>query len=64
MAQYHPPDGLALPAPLNRTLTPDEYYGFAYELRQLQPGLAFIQDLDAHGIYNPDFREDDPFSTR
>jgi len=64
MAQYHPPDDLALPPPLNRTLTADEYYGFAYELRQLQPEIAFIQDLDAHGIYNPDFHADDPFSTR
>jgi len=64
MAQYHPPDGVPLAAPLNRTLTPDEYYGFAYELRQLQPEIAFIQDLDAHGVYNPDFHADEPFSPR
>ncbi len=61
MAQYHPPDGLRLPPPLDRTLTPDEYYGFAYELRMQRPELAFIQDLEAHGIYNPDFSADRPF---
>ena len=61
MAQYHPPEGFALPPPLHRPLTADEYYGYAYELRQLQPPIAFIQDLEAHGIYNPDFHADDPF---
>jgi putative pyruvate formate lyase activating enzyme len=61
MAQYHPPGGLRLPPPLDRTLTADEYYGFAYELRMQKPHIAFIQDLEAHGIYNPDFDTDDPF---
>lgn len=61
MAQYHPPTGLRLPPPLDRTLRPDEYYGFAYELRLMEPETAFIQDLESHCIYNPDFDADEPF---
>ncbi len=61
MAQYHPPSGLHLPAPLDRTLLPEEYYGFAYDLRLMEPPVAFIQDLEAHGVYNPDFDADEPF---
>ncbi len=61
MAQYHPPEGKTLPPPLHRTLLPEEYYGFAYELRMLEPAVAFIQDPDAHAVYNPDFDNPDPF---
>lgn len=61
MAQYNPPAGRNLPPPLDRVLLPEEYYGFAYDLRLMEPETAFIQDLEAHRVYNPDFDAEHPF---
>ncbi|MBU1240225.1 radical SAM protein [Myxococcota bacterium] len=63
MAQYHP-HGEGLPEPLHRTITGEEYYPLAYELRSMKPPISFIQDLESHGILNPDFSKpcDDVFS--
>ena len=54
MAQYNPPIQ-HLPPPLDRLVTPDEYYPLAYELRALNPPISFIQDLESHALFNPDF---------
>lgn len=60
MAQYYPPRP-DLPAPLNRTLTPEEYRIVAD--RYVELGFdGWLQELSAEDNYRPDFsRNENPF---
>ena len=61
MAQYFPPRP-GLPAPLDRTLRPDEYEAALRCADDLGFCNIYSQDLAATGNYRPDFtRKDNPF---
>jgi putative pyruvate formate lyase activating enzyme len=62
MAQYHPPEGIVCPPPLNRRLTSEEYESIIEEMESLGFCNGWIQELDSSLDYNPDFCRDHPFS--
>ncbi len=60
MSQYYPPrEGLA--APLNRHLTAEEYEPYLERLLDMDPEVAFIQELESQYSYRPDFDSDGVF---
>lgn len=60
MAQYYPPEGLSLPSPLNRSLTPQEYADVLTEYNAL--GLrGWAQELSSAQTYRPNFDAEAPF---
>ncbi|MBN2764350.1 MAG: radical SAM protein [Bacteroidales bacterium] len=63
MAQYYPPEGLVCPPPLNRTLNKKEYESVVTEMEKLGFCNGWIQEPDSSGYYNPDFSNDQPFSS-
>ena len=60
MAQYFPPRA-GLPAPLDRTVTADEYAAVVARAEALGLTDGWIQELDATDNYRPDFNNDNPF---
>ena len=60
MAQYYPPHE-GLPAPLNRTVTPEEYTAVVARAEQLGLTDGWIQELTAQSNYRPDFNQTNPF---
>jgi len=62
MAQYHPPEGIACPAPLDRKITREEYESVTEEMESLGFCNGWLQELDSSQHYNPDFDRSHPFS--
>lgn len=60
MAQYFPPRP-GLPAPLDRTLTPEEYASVVAHAEELGLTNGWIQELQAPDNYRPDFTKNNPF---
>ncbi len=60
MSQYYPPHP-GLPAPFDRTLTPDEYDTVVRHALHLGFTEGWIQSLDAQLNYRPDFNQANPF---
>ena len=61
MAQYFPPR-TGLPAPLDRTLTDDEYAAVTARAEELGFTEGWVQEMEARNNYRPDFdRKDNPF---
>lgn len=61
MAQYYPPSA-GLPAPLDRTLTAQEYEAVAARAEALGLTDGWLQELEAQSNYRPDFSSaDNPF---
>ena len=61
MAQYFPPH-TGLPAPLDRTLTADEYGAVTTRAEELGFTEGWVQELEARDNYRPDFdRKENPF---
>lgn len=61
MAQYFPPR-TGLPAPLDRTLTADEYGAVTTRAEELGFTEGWVQELEARDNYRPDFdRKENPF---
>ncbi|MBQ0015441.1 MAG: hypothetical protein KBT04_00460 [Bacteroidales bacterium] len=61
MAQYFPPQGVELPAPLRRTVSPEEYAQVVNHYHQLGFYNGWVQELSASETYRPDFREQQAF---
>ncbi|MBU1219133.1 radical SAM protein [Myxococcota bacterium] len=59
MSQFNPPAGM--PQSFARSVTSDEYYPVAFELKCLNPEYAFIQDLTSTNVFNPDFETTEVF---
>lgn len=55
MAQYFPPDGIALPDQLGRRLTDDEYRRVTDAFYDLGFHRGWVQELEAADNYNPHF---------
>lgn len=60
MAQYFPPRE-GLPAPLDRTVTPDEYAAVVSRAEALGLTDGWIQEFEAQTNYRPDFTRQNPF---
>ena len=63
MAQYFPPHE-GLPAPLNRTVSPEEYALVVHRAEELGFSEGWIQELTAHNNYRPDFTHPNPFQSQ
>ena len=60
MAQYFPPKP-DLPAPLDRSVTADEYAVVVARAEELGLTDGWIQELEARDNYRPDFTNENPF---
>lgn len=60
MAQYYPPRA-GLPAPLDRTITPEEYATVVDHAIELGLTAGWIQEFAAQQNYRPDFSNENPF---
>lgn len=60
MAQYFPPRE-GLPAPLNRTITSEEYAAVVTRAEELGLTDGWIQEFEAQNNYRPDFSRQNPF---
>jgi len=61
MSQYYP-TGLVSNHPLlKRTISPEEYGKVAEAFHQLGFYRGWVQDLDSHASFRPDFSSDKPF---
>ncbi len=63
MAQYYPPRP-GLPAPLDRTLTAEEYALVTTRAEALGLTDGWVQELEASDNYRPDFESQTPFNAR
>ena len=61
MAQYYPPEGLALPDELNRRLAADEYAAVVDAFYDLGFHRGWVQQLDAADNYKPHFDNETHF---
>lgn len=61
MAQYLPPDGIALPDQLGRRLTDDEYHRVTDAFYDLGFHRGWVQELEAADNYNPHFGKETYF---
>lgn len=61
MSQYYPTPDTAHLAPLDRTITPAEYEAVLAEWDRLGFDEGWVQELDSHESYRPDFSSDNPF---
>lgn len=61
MSQYYPTSGVMNDEFLGRTLRAKEYYRVVDELEDLGFENGWIQDLESHRNYRPDFRKESPF---
>jgi putative pyruvate formate lyase activating enzyme len=61
MSQYHPVFEVKGHSNLNRSLYQDEYVEVAEEMEKLGFRNGWVQDLDSHRNYRPDFSKENPF---
>lgn len=62
MSQYHPVNVAGLVSPLNRSLFKEEYQLVVEEMNRLGLRNGWIQGMDSHSTYLPDFKKNDPFN--
>ena len=60
MAQYFPPRA-GLPAPLDRTLSEEEYAAVCRHAEELGLTAGWIQEMSSQANYRPNFGSDNPF---
>ena len=61
MSQYHPVSNAHQYPELNRTLYREEYESVVEEMNRLGFRNGWIQDMDSHSSYMPDFKKENPF---
>ena len=61
MSQYHPTGWVTGHEDLGRTLYRSEYQEVVEEMEKLGFRNGWIQDMDSHQNYRPDFRKENPF---
>ena len=61
MSQYHPVIEVKDHSNLNRSLYHEEYMEVAEEMEKLGFRNGWVQDLDSHHNYRPDFSKENPF---
>jgi len=61
MSQYHPNDRVRNHPLLGRTLLHEEYAEVLDEFHELGFHNGWVQEMDAHANYRPDFTNDHPF---
>lgn len=61
MSQYHPTSWVTSHEDLGRTLYRSEYQEVVEEMEKLGFRNGWIQDMDSHQNYRPDFRKENPF---
>jgi len=61
MSQYHPTEHVRNHTVLNRTLYKDEYESVVNEMERLGFRNGWLQDMDSHENYRPDFSKEHPF---
>lgn len=61
MSQYHPISGVSEIHDLNRPLYSSEYREVLDEMGKLGFRNGWIQELESHQNYNPDFKRENPF---
>lgn len=61
MSQYHPTPSVKYHPPLNRELYREEYEAIVRVMESLGFRNGWIQDMDSHLNYRPDFRREHPF---
>ena len=61
MSQYYPTENVKDHPKLGRTLYPEEYKEVLDEFYNLGFHRGFIQELESHKSYRPDFNQDHPF---
>lgn len=61
MAQYFPPQGVALPDQLGRTLGENEYQQVVDEFNTLGFSRGWVQELDSNLCFRPDFSQNQSF---
>ena len=61
MAQYFPPDGVALPDQLNRRLTEEEYAEVVEAFQRMGFTRGWVQELEAADNYKPHFNQKTSF---
>jgi putative pyruvate formate lyase activating enzyme len=61
MSQYYPAHKADSLVPLNRTLTVKEYHTVLNEMEKLGLSNGWIQQLESHASYVPDFEKEHPF---
>jgi len=61
MSQYHPAHRVMNIPDLNRSLYREEYESVVEYMNSLGFRNGYVQEMDSHISYRPDFRKDDPF---
>ena len=61
MSQYHPSGDLKHFPEINRTLYSEEYNSVVEEMQKLGFRNGWVQEMDSHGSYLPDFKSENPF---
>jgi putative pyruvate formate lyase activating enzyme len=61
MSQYHPTQWVASHEDLGRTLYKSEYQEVVEAMEYLGFRNGWVQDMDSHQNYRPDFRKENPF---
>ena len=61
MSQYYPTELVRNNSELNRTISPEEYKQVVDAFYEFGFYRGWIQDLESHATYRPDFLEDQPF---
>jgi len=61
MSQYYPTAFVKNISPLNRTLYQEEYQSVVDEFHRLGFRKGWVQDLESHENYQPDFEKEHPF---
>ena len=62
MSQYYPVDKAICHPVLNRGLYYDEYQCVVDEMHRLGFRNGWIQEMDSHSYFRPDFKKEEPFS--
>lgn len=61
MSQYYPTPAVSCHPTLSRIVTAREYRLVTEEMERLGMNNGWVQELESHGNYRPDFTEDHPF---
>jgi len=61
MSQYYPTHKAHLYPDINRSLLPKEYDRVIFEMEDLGLTNGWIQQLESHDNYRPDFSKEEPF---
>jgi putative pyruvate formate lyase activating enzyme len=64
MSQYHPANAAKHFPELNRPIYKEEYDSVVEEMNRLGFRNGWVQDMDSHSNYLPDFRRNDPFKKK